>query len=123
MFFEELVLVKFSDTRGAASITKNTTEVGRERSDQSTERGDHTLQREARCRWLRFWLVARPASATCRDVPPSGVWSLETLARRLGINIHTTGNILISSNDEPDEPDEPGHLPKKGTGQFQIRGS
>ena len=36
-----------------------------------------------------------------------------------------TGNIIISSNDEPDEPDEPGHLPKKGTAfrQFQIRGS
>ena len=33
-----------------------------------------------------------------------------------------SGNIIISSNDEPDEP---GHLPKKGTAfrQFQIRGS
>ena len=39
--------------------------------------------------------------------------------------IPMTGNIIISSNDEPDEPDEPGHLPKKGTAfrQFQIRGS
>ena len=38
---------------------------------------------------------------------------------------YRTGNIIISSNDEPDEPDEPGHLPKKGTAfrQFQIRGS